>query len=411
MSRTTAGLFVPLFEVVVLSAICYPAMHSFFSTIPLDYSPSTRSAMLCSLVLSLVTGFLQLLLSAAEKTLYVGAQQKKLPLLGIGNPRHAMDIANAYCCAAALLLFLYLALFLQCSAFSEQLDASLSLQRKEGALSSSQRADWVYACIGASAGWIFSPTDRQTRIPVQPVTTPFMGSIFCGMAMGYMGTMFLLSLYISYMATPESASSFLFLEPRFLVIASGFLGFGVGPAIAGSYAGCTDPAGAIVGFSCFAVAACFFDLIFVAMQGGGERLHMYGKWIGLQAMAVTPLFFFLAGNVPTTIKVCCSILVVAASISNAVDLVFHGWSGEDGAAAAAASAAAPVAGAAAAAASALQWHMGEVAAAATATAAAAAAAAPLHPQQQQQQQPMMMTMGIPGSYNNAQLDYYSRKRN
>ena len=291
MPRSTAGLFVPLFEAVVLSAICYPSLHAFFSTVPLDYSPAMRHSLFCSLVLSLLTAALQLILSAAERSDYVGQQK----LVG---PRQAMDVANAYCSSAGLLFFVFVALFTQATSFSGQLDASLSLQRSNMVVSS-QQAEWVYAVAGASGGWVISP-DKVSRIPLQPVTVPFMGSIYGGMVMGYVGMVFLLSIYISYMATPDSASSYLFMEPRFLVIASGFLGFGTGQAVSNVYGGCADPAEHAVGFSCFVVVAAFFDLLLVYM---GDKVYMYGKWIGLQVMAIVPLLFFLSGDVPATIKV------------------------------------------------------------------------------------------------------------
>lgn len=317
MKRSTAGLFVPLFETVVLSAICFPALHAFFSSISLDYSPVVRHSILGVLVLSLTTGLLQLLLSAAEKTPFVGQQTL------IKNPRHAMYIANAYCCGIALLLYVFASLFVQATTFAGQLDASLAIERGPSA-ASSQQADWVYSIVGASGGWVLSP-DRTKKIPVQPVTAPFMGSIYGGLTMGYMGISFLLSLYISYMATPESASSYVFLEPRFLAIEAGFLGFGVSDVIRSVYGGCADPAVPIILFCSFVLAACFFDLILLYLGGGSKesKLYVYGKWAGLQALAIVPLFFL--GSLPDIIKVCCGISVAAATLANAIDLVFRGW--------------------------------------------------------------------------------------
>lgn len=292
MPRSTAGLFVPLFEAVVLSAICYPAMHAFFSTVSLDYSPAVRFTIFCSLVTTLLTGILELILSAAEKAEFVGQQR----LVG---PRHALDVANTHCCSSALLLLLFVAIFLQATAFAGQLDSSLNLKRSNGVYVTSQQADWVYSIVGASGGWIFS-ADRESKIPLQPVTVPFMGSMYGGMVMGYLGMNFLLSVYISYMSTPDSASSYLFMEPRFLVMAGGFLGMGTGQTVAGTYGRCSNPAVSIAGFSCFVIAAAFFDLLLVRLS---DRVYMYAKWIGLQALAIVPLFFFLSGEVPGFVKV------------------------------------------------------------------------------------------------------------
>ena len=281
-----------------------------------------RSSILCSLVLSCATGLLQLILSGAEKSQYVG-QQKLL-----SNPRYALDIANAYCCGTTLLLFKLSALFLQATSFSGQLDSSATLQRPN-MYRGSQQSDWVYAIAGASGGWVYSP-DKTSKIPLQPTSAPFMGSIFGGMALAYLSIMFLLSIYISYMATPDAASSYLFLEPRFLVIVCGFLAFGTAPLVSDVYGGCSGSAatGSIVGFTCFTAAACFFDLLFV--QWMTDRMYMYAKWAGLQAMAIVPLFFFLSGNVPPVIQACCGIAVAAATIANGVDLVFHTWNAAEG---------------------------------------------------------------------------------
>ena len=69
MTRSTSALFVPLFESVTLSLICFFSIHAFFaSTVPSDYSPAMRSVLFSSLVLNIVTCFLHLVISAAQKT-------------------------------------------------------------------------------------------------------------------------------------------------------------------------------------------------------------------------------------------------------------------------------------------------------------------------------------------------------
>lgn len=292
-----------------------------------------------------------------------------------------MDIANAYCCSAALIFFVFAAVFLQATTFSGQLEATPKLQRPN-LYTSSQRAEWIHAVAGASGGWVYS-ADKTQKVPLQPVSAPFMGSIYGGMAMGYMGIMFLLSVYISYMATPDSASSYLFLEPRFLAIASGFLGFGTGQTVTGVFGGCGDPTGSIVGFSCFVAAAAFFDLLFVQLVD--ERIYMYLKWAGIQTMAIVPLFFFLSGEVPGVIQSCCGILVAAATVANGVDLAFHGWNSEQQQQQQSLPPSEVVQAAGAAAS--LDWNMGPMAVGVP----AAAAATPLG--------------------NKPPLDFYSRKRN
>lgn len=356
---SSAALFTPLLTSLILSLICYPAMNAFFSgTVPADYSPLMRSALLSSVVLVAATCLLQLILSAAQKTSTVsphigaaaaaGSQPTavgqpaaaaaqpapavaaagavaKLSRRLLLSPRHALSVANAFCCGSATLLLVFSVCFLQSTTLSGQLDPSTTLQRSGGKYASSQLADWTHAVAGSSGGWMKSQQQQKVMIPVQPVVAPFMGSIHGGMVMAYLLLMFLLSIYVSFMATPELASSYLFMEPRFLVICSGFLGFGTGQAVADTFATCSDPSGSIVGFVCFVLIACFFDLPLLLVLGGNSSIQGYAKGIGLEAMAIVPLFFFLSGSVPPALQAASGILVAAATLSNAVDVVFRQW--------------------------------------------------------------------------------------
>ena len=95
MPRTTAALFTPLFESILLSLICYTAFHAFFSsTVSSDYTASIRSALFCSLSVNVATCFMQLVVSAAGKaeTISFDANNKI-------SYKHALAIANVHCCA------------------------------------------------------------------------------------------------------------------------------------------------------------------------------------------------------------------------------------------------------------------------------------------------------------------------
>lgn len=152
-----------------------------------------------------------------------------------------------------------------------------------------------------------------------------MGSLFSGIVLAYLTIMFLVSIYLSYMATPESVSSYLFMEPRFLVIATGFFGFGVAQMVASSFSSCADPAAAIAGFAGFAFAACWFDLVSHFCTSSGSKIRAFAKWIGLQILAIVPVFFILSGDVPNTIRAACGVLCASATVSNAVDFIFTAW--------------------------------------------------------------------------------------
>lgn len=280
MARTSAALFIPLFESLVLSLICYFAMYAFFSsTVAADFSPSMRSFLFCSLGLNIGTGFLVLCISAAQKSEYIVAVPASART-SFFSYRHALGVGNAHCCSSALLLLLHLCMFLQISVFGWQLDATSALPRTNGYIST-QQADWMHAVVGASGGWIFSRDRNAYVVPASPVVAPFMGSIYSGIVLAYLSIMFLVSIYISYMATPDMASSYLFLEPRFLVVCSGFLAFGVGQSISGTFGTCSDPAASIAGFAAFVAATCFFDILFIPL---GLRIHAAAKWLGLQAI-------------------------------------------------------------------------------------------------------------------------------
>jgi hypothetical protein len=138
--------------------------------------------------------------------------------------------------------------------------------------------------------------------------------------------MFLVSIYLSYMATPEGISSYLFLEPRFLVLATGFFGFGVGQMVSTVYAGsCVDPAGPIAGFATFVAATCWFDLPVFFCTRPGSKIRQLVKWLGLQILAIVPVFFTISGDVPNTVKVACGVFCASATVSNALEVVFTVW--------------------------------------------------------------------------------------
>lgn len=214
MARTSAAMFIPLFESLILSLICYFAMYAFFSsTVAADFTPCMRAMLFCSLVLNVGTGFLELAISAAQKSERIVVASAASAV----SYRHALGVGNAHCCSSALLLLLHLSMFLQAAVYGEsQLNSSTWIQRSNSYFGT-QQADWMHAVVGASGGWIFSRDREAYVVPSSPVVAPFMGSIYSGIVLAYLSLMFLVSIYISYMATPEMASSYLFMEPRYLL--------------------------------------------------------------------------------------------------------------------------------------------------------------------------------------------------
>lgn len=324
MPRTTAALFTPLFESILLSLICYTAFHAFFSsTVPSDYTPAARSALFCSLGINVGTCFMQLVVSAAGKATTITADDSSSNSIGrVISYKHALAIANAHCCSSALLLLLYLVPFLQVAAFSQELAGDEITVVNSNTYITSQRVNWMHSMVGASGGWVFS-AEKRAYVSAS-ATLPVMGSLYSGIVLAYLAVMFLVSIYLSYMATPETVASYLFMEPRFLVVATGFLGFGISQMVSGSFASCEDPVTSILGFAAFVAATCWFDIV-VHFCSVGPKARSLFKWVGLQILAVVPVFFIISGDVPGTVKIACGVLCASATVSNAVDVIFTVW--------------------------------------------------------------------------------------
>lgn len=59
-----------------------------------------------------------------------------------------------------------------------------------------------------------------------PNAFPFTGSIFTGIVLAYLCICVLLSVYLALVSVPEGGSSYLFMEPRGLIVANGVISFG-----------------------------------------------------------------------------------------------------------------------------------------------------------------------------------------
>ena len=257
---------------------------------------------------------MQLMVSAAGKAETISPDNKI-------SYKHALAIANVHCCSSALLLLLCLVPFLQVAAFGNELSSEEIVGSSKYA--TSQRVNWMHAFVGSSGGWVLSV---EKKLFVSAGTTlPVMGSLYSGIILAYLTIMFLVSIYLSYMATPESVASYLFMEPRFLVVATGFFGFGVAQLVSNTFSSsCADPAAASAGFAAFVVTTCWFDLV-AHFCSAGPKVRSVVKWLGLQVLAIVPVFFTISGDVPGTIRATCGVFCALATVSNAIDVVFTVW--------------------------------------------------------------------------------------
>jgi hypothetical protein len=187
MARTSAALFVPGVENLVLSLCGFFAMVALMDQImPSDFSPSMRSVLLSQLLLVLVTMCAHLAISLLDRSRFVLASSSSSPAAFVPaastddadeaarkklvalisqrtDYRLAMSVGNVYAVAMLSLLLLFSTMFFQ-SLSAAGLD-SATYQRarvvvQEGSPSnqttyyyaSSGRLDWLQAVAGAS-GW------------------------------------------------------------------------------------------------------------------------------------------------------------------------------------------------------------------------------------------------------------------
>lgn len=103
---------------------------------------------------------------------------------------------------------------------------------------------------------------------------PFMGSIFTGAVLAFACICTLLSIYMSFVAVPEGASSYIFMEPRGLIVMNGLLVFGSTHGVETIFSVCSNSvAGDSVVFALFCLLACWLDGIPSLAVGLANRLR------------------------------------------------------------------------------------------------------------------------------------------
>ena len=106
---------------------------------------------------------------------------------------------------------------------------------------------------------------------------PLVGSAFSGAVLAFLLLSFLLSLFLVLTAMPEGSSSYLFLEPRGLIVINGMVAFTSSQGVGQQFARCNwaGVAGSTVIFLLFCLMACWLDelpvLIFGLVRGRKKR--------------------------------------------------------------------------------------------------------------------------------------------
>lgn len=136
--------------------------------------------------------------------------------------RNGMNISNLYCTCVVGLLGLQVTALVQASG-GAGLDATI-VQRVKAPYSyaSSDKLDWIQSTMGSS-GW---SREGPTAFSADPNILPFMGSIFSALVLAFLCICVLLGVYMCFVSVPEGASTYVFLEPRGLIVINGFITLG-----------------------------------------------------------------------------------------------------------------------------------------------------------------------------------------
>lgn len=234
-----------------------------------------------------------------------------------------MGAADAHCCASMAVFLVYLMLFLQVSAFPSNLNTQSKVQR--GVYVSLQLNDWKQAVVGTSGEWQSLGVGGSALVTARlDASLPIAGSIFAGVLLGFLLLMLFISIYACFMAMPEAHWSYLFLEPRFLIILNAALVMLAKYAVQNSFVycycpGCMSPAVLCLLFSIFALATCWADIIFI---GFSKSLYKTCRMILLLVMGIIPAFASLIMNLTILFKVLAWVVCIASSIISVVDYMF-----------------------------------------------------------------------------------------
>ena len=115
-------------------------------------------------------------------------------------------------------------------------------------------------CPFGRASDIFACSQGASSFAADQGSLPIAGSIFSAIVLAFLCTSVLISVYMAFMAVPEGASTYVFMEPRGLILMNGLVAFGTTQSVEKNFARCSnDAAGATFVFALFCLLACWLD--------------------------------------------------------------------------------------------------------------------------------------------------------
>lgn len=335
MGKTTAALFVPVCESLLLSLICCFLLHAFFSSlVPADYAPATRAAITSTLIINICNVTVHVIVAALRRTSDIlpaaqpsaDSQTQTTKDESWITYHHALGTANAHCCGSSTLFLLHLLIFLQVATFGDQLQPSLQQQRGPSH-SSTFLNEWIQAVVGTAGQWQMVPSSKNSFVAVPTSGLPITGSIFVGILIAFLLVMLFVSMYACFMAVPENAWTYLFFEPRNLVVLNALVVMTSAYSVRNAFVGCHcteacfSPAVLCVLFTIFAVMVCWLDiLIALALP------IQYVLWIKLVVIlllaAVPPLACLILKDTTPLFKITAWIIGTASFLVTVLDFLF-----------------------------------------------------------------------------------------
>ena len=180
MVRSSASLFLPLLETLVLTVAAYPLLASLMDqTMPDDFSPVMRAVLVAQLVLAIACALGHLALGFMDRTSFIVPAAEAEQAEGKGNRnrvleilskrlgyRNTMGISNLYCTSVCTLLALHVTMIAQAASGAGLDSSSAGVQTRmtqdatmdnntlsQSSYASSTRLDWIQSVAGSS-GWV-----------------------------------------------------------------------------------------------------------------------------------------------------------------------------------------------------------------------------------------------------------------
>lgn len=348
MAKTSASLFVPVAECLFLSLLLHFFGSGFMLTAaPADFSPLARTLLSAQMWVSVCTTGVHAALSLLDKTLFLvgdatenaiaqydgggGREQysraaniKLASLLQLrASFRRGMDASNA-CCTSMLTLLLVAATGLaQALSMEGQgglsdaavlllpavLDPSLSYATPWG-------LSWTQAVVGGASAW--TTLDGEVFRVASGFEVPVLGSMFAAILVAALGVLFLLSLYMAYVSTPEGESSLSFLDPKGLAVVNWILCTSLSFDRSGRFEACGS--GVTFGGGTLLFESTSMDLVAAGIALGITCFHTFIPWPRVEGRDVGALvvglaictvqLVYVALRVPPTVQVVCSIVAL-----------------------------------------------------------------------------------------------------